>query len=46
MKRFVRGFTPAARALDWFEMVWLLYFVGCGIVAGLVIEILMDEVSG
>lgn len=39
----MKGFAPAVRALDWFEIAWLVYFFGAGILAGLVIELLMDE---
>lgn len=43
MKTFAKGFAPAVKALDWFDIVWLVYFVGAGILFGLVMEILMDE---
>lgn len=37
------GFAPAAKAMDWLDYTWTLYIVGCGILAGLVVEILMDQ---
>lgn len=43
MKAFVRGFAPAVKALDWFDIVWLVYILGAGVLFGLVMEILMDE---
>lgn len=43
MKRFVQGFAPAVKALDWFDIVWLVYILGAGVLFGLVVEILMDE---
>lgn len=45
MKTFVRGFAPAVKALDWFDIVWLVYILGAGVLFGLVMEILMDEFS-
>lgn len=43
MIRFIRGFPPAVRALELFEIVWLVYIMGAGVLFGLVMELLMDE---
>lgn len=43
VKRFTRSFAVTIRVMDWLDMFYLVYIVGAGIVAGLVIEILMDE---
>lgn len=43
MKTFAKGFAPAVKALDWFDIVWLVYISGAGVLFGLVVEILMDE---
>lgn len=43
MRNFVKGFSPAVKALDWLDISWLIYIVGMGILFGFVMEILMDE---
>lgn len=42
--KFLREFGLVVRALEWFEICYLLYFVGVGIVAGLVVEQIKDHI--
>jgi hypothetical protein len=43
MKRFGRGFAATIRAFDWLDTAFIVYVIGAGVVAGMVIEVLMDE---
>lgn len=42
--KFMREFGLVVRTLEWIEVCYLLYFVGAGIVAGMVYEAIRDHI--